>query len=69
MGKNTYKQLISNKMRCLSDFNICDMKDEDMRAKLRQAIAEKPDKDPQEVLDYFCRPMIQAKVNSWDEGA
>lgn len=67
MGKNTYKQLISNKMRCLSDFNICDMKDEDMRAKLRQAIAEKPDKDPQEVLDYFCRPMIQAKVNSWDE--
>lgn len=67
MGKNTYKQLISNKMRCLSDFNICDMKDEDMRAKLRQAILDKPDKDPQEVLDYFCRPMIQAKVNSWDE--
>ncbi len=67
MDKNTCNQLINNKMRCLSDFNICDMQDKDMRAKLRQAIAEKPDKDPREVLDYFCRPMIQAKVNSWDE--
>lgn len=69
MYKNTYKRLINNKMRCLSDFNICDERDEDMKAKLEQAILDKPDKDPQEVLDYFCKPMIQAKVNSWDEGA
>jgi hypothetical protein len=67
MYKNIYKRLISNKMRCLSDFNICDERDEDMKAKLEQAILDKPDKDPQEVLDHFCRPMIQAKVNSWDE--
>jgi hypothetical protein len=55
-------------MRCLSDFEICDERDEEMKAKLKQAILDKPDKDPQEVLDYFCRPMIQAKINSWDEG-
>lgn len=69
MSKNPYNQIIKNKMRCLSDFEICDERDEEMKAKLKQAILDKPDKDPQEVLDYFCRPMIQAKINSWDEGA
>lgn len=60
-----YKQLINDKMRCLEDFDICDRFDKEMRKKLEQAIADKPDKDPLEVLDYFCRPMIHAKINSW----
>lgn len=60
-----YKQLINDKMRCLEDFDICDRLNKEMRKKLEQAIADKPDKDPREVLDYFCRPMIHAKINSW----
>lgn len=60
-----YKQLINDKMRCLEDFDICDRFNKEMRKKLEQAIADKPDKDPREVLDYFCRPMIHAKINSW----
>lgn len=67
MNKRACNQIIKNKMRCLSDFGICDERDKYMRAKLEQAIVEKPDKDPQEVLDSFCRPMIQAKINSWDD--
>lgn len=71
MGASVKKKgvawVISEKMRCLSDFDICAKNDKEMRKKLEQAIAEKPDKDPREVLDYFCRPMIQAKVNSWIE--
>lgn len=63
--KKHVKQVIGNKMRCLDDFGICDRYDKEMIAKLEKAIAEKPDKDPQEVLDYFCRPMIQNKINSW----
>lgn len=60
-----YKQMINDKMRCLDDFGICDRRDKEMRKKLEQAIADKPNKDPREVLDYFCRPMIHAKINSW----
>lgn len=60
-----YKQLINDKMRCLEDFDICDRFNKEMRKKLEQAIADKPDKNPREVLDYFCRPMIHAKINSW----
>ena len=67
VNKNTCKQAIRDKMRCLDDFGICDIHDKTMIAKLEQALAEKPDKDPQEVLDYFCRPMIQAKADSWDD--
>lgn len=59
------KQLIRDKMRCLDDFDICDRFDKEMQSKLKQAIDENPDKDPREVLDCFCRPMIQAKINSW----
>lgn len=59
-------QLINNKMRLLDDFGICERNDKDMKNKLRQAIRDKPDKDPRQVLDYYCRPMIQAKVNSWN---
>lgn len=69
MDKNTCNHLINNKMRCLSDFDICGERDKEMKAKLEQAILDKPGKDPQEVLDCFCRPMIQAKINSWDEEA
>ena len=59
------RQAIRDKMRILSDFNICDRHDKEMKEKLAQAIADKPNKDPREVLDYYCRPMIQAKANSW----
>lgn len=64
--KASVEQAINNKMRVLSDFNICGRHDKNMRNKLKKAISEKPNKDPREVLDYFCRPMIQDMVNSWD---
>lgn len=67
MRNKGVNHIISDKMRCLSDFDICNRRDKEMRAKLEKVIAENPYKDPREVLDYFCRPMIQAKVNSWDE--
>lgn len=60
------KTIIKEKMQCLDDFGICDKHDKDMIAKLEKAIDENPDKDPQVVVDILCRPMIQAKVNSWD---
>lgn len=63
--KNEMRFVVSEKMRVLDDFGICDIHDEDMRNKLEQAIKDKPEKDPREVLDYYCRPMIQAKINSW----
>ena len=59
------KKAINDKMRVLEDFGICTRRDTDMRRKLAAAIDAKPDKDPDEVLDYFCRPMIQAVANSW----
>lgn len=59
------KVLINEKMRVLADFGICDRHDFAMKKRLENAINEKPDKNPREVLDYFCRPMIQAKINSW----
>lgn len=58
--------IINEKMRCLSDFGICDIHDKEMKKRLKEAIAKKPDKDPREVLDYFCRPMIHEVLNSWD---
>lgn len=65
-SKRSVDQAVKDKMRCLDDFRICDRCDQNMKAKLERAIAENPDKDPREVLDRFCRPMIQAKVNSWE---
>lgn len=59
------KKIINGKMQCLDDFGICDKDDKEMREKLNQVIVDNPDKDPRHVLDYYCRPMIQAKVNSW----
>lgn len=64
-NKRGCKQLISAKMRVLSDFGICDKHDEHMKALLQKAIDDKPDKDPGEVLDYYCRPMIQHVANCW----
>lgn len=52
-------------MKVLSDFNICSKNDENMIKKLEEVISNNPEKDPRHVLDYYCRPMIQAKVNSW----
>lgn len=59
------KQIINDKMKVLHDFDICDRHDEKMKNKLKQAILSNPNKDPREVLDYYCRPLIQDKVNSW----
>lgn len=63
--KKSINQAVKDKMRCLDDFYICDKDDPVMEARLRHVIAEHPDKDPREVLDYYCRPMIQEKMNSW----
>lgn len=60
------KMIIKKKMKVLSDFNICQRYDPAMEKRLRQAIDSKPDKDPREVLDYYCRPMIHEKIFSWD---
>lgn len=68
-NNENYKKIaviVNEKMRCLNDFEICDIYDRNMKSKLKSVIAENPDKDPREVLDYFCRPMIQAKLNSWN---
>lgn len=59
-------KLIKSKMRVLSDFGICDRQDQNMISKLEQCIKDHPEKTPREALDYYCRPMIQAKVNSLD---
>lgn len=59
------KQLIKDKMKVLDDFGICSRYDKEMVKKLENVIAENPNKDPREALDYYCRPMIQAKANSW----
>lgn len=59
------KQVIGIKMQILEDFGICDKKDKTMRERLAKVIADNPNKDPREVLDYYCRPMIQNVINSW----
>lgn len=63
--RKSIKAMINEKMKVLDDFGICDRHDKEMREKLRKAVENKPDKDPRETLDYVCRPLIQAKVNSW----
>ena len=57
--------MINEKMHCLDDFGICFYDDTDMRKKLREVIKENPDKDPQQIIDYYCRPLIYNKVWSW----
>lgn len=53
-------------MKVLDDFGICEKNDKSMIAKLEQVVKDHPEKDPREALDYYCRPMIQAKVDSWN---
>lgn len=62
---STIKTVVKDKMKVLSDFDICSITDAEMKAELERQILEHPDKDPREVLDYYCRPMIQSMVNSW----
>lgn len=57
--------VIRDKMRCLDDFGICARNDKEMIAELNEVLDKNPGKDPEVVLDIYCRPMIQAKVNSW----
>ena len=63
--QNIIKHLIREKMKVLSDFNICGKNDENMIKKLEEVIRNNPEKDPRYVLDYYWRTMIQAKANSW----
>ena len=70
MADNRGKRLnstsvVKEKMKVLDDFGICDKNDKSMIAKLEQVVKDHPEKDPREALDYYCRPMIQSKVNSW----
>ena len=60
------QRLIREKMNVLQDFYICKKDDQEMRRKLKEAIQNNPNRDPREVLDYYCRPIIQSKVNSWN---
>lgn len=60
------KLMINEKMRCLENFGICFYDDSKMRKKLKEVIAENPDKSPQQAIDYYCRPLIYNKVWSWD---
>ena len=65
-GNNqSVKSIIKEKMRCLEDFDICSRDDEKMIANLEKAIKNSPSKDPQVVVDMYCRGMIQEKVMSW----
>ena len=65
-GNNqSVNSIIKDKMRCLEDFDICNRGDEEMIARLEKAIAANPEKDPQLVVDMYCRGMIQEKVMSW----
>lgn len=57
--------MINEKMNCLDDFGICFYDDSEMRKKLKDVIKENPGKDPQQVIDYYCRPLIYNKVWSW----
>lgn len=59
------KTLIKEKMTVLEDFNICSRYDQDMIKKLEHVLEQYPDKNPRVVLDIYCRPIIQKKVNSW----
>lgn len=59
------KKTIKTKMRTLADFDICDANDAEMVQRLTEEVEKHPDKDARLVLDYYCRPIIQAKVNSW----
>ena len=63
--QSSIKEVIKYKMRLLDDFGICDKHDKEMEAKIAKAINDHPDKDPREVADTYCRPMVQAVVNRW----
>ena len=39
--------------------------DEEMIAGLEKAVVASPEKDPQLVVDMYCRGIIQEKVMSW----
>lgn len=58
--------VIRDKMRTLDDFGICARNDKEMIAELNEVLDKNPGKDPEVVLDIYCRPMIQAKINSWN---
>ena len=59
------ERIIREKMRALGYFGICKVNDLRMTDTLYNVVKRNPNKDPQYVLDYYCRPMIQDKINSW----
>lgn len=62
---NSIKTMINEKMQLLSDFNICRKDDTQMRRNLENAVRDNPDRDPQVVLDSYCRPLIHKMIDSW----
>lgn len=64
-NSKTRKTIIKVKMRVLEDFGVCHHTDQNMIHKLEQAIDAKPDRDPREVVDYYCRPLIQQAMAKW----
>ena len=65
VNNRSVTSIIKDKMRCLEDFDICNRDDKEMIASLEKAVAANPEKDPQLVVDMYCRKMIQDKINSW----
>lgn len=64
-SNRSVNSVIKDKMQCLEDFDICNKDDEEMIASLEKAVAANPEKDPQLVVDMYCRGIIQEKVMSW----
>lgn len=64
-NSRTIKKMINEKMRLLDDFRVCEYSDDAMRKRLEEAIKERPNVDPQIVLDSYCKPLVQEVMNSW----
>lgn len=62
---NSVKTMITEKMQLLDDFGICRKDDAQMRRNLENAVRDNPDRDPQAVLDSYCRPLLHKKMDSW----
>lgn len=63
---NSIKTMVSEKMQLLEDFEICKKDDPQMKKNLENAIQDNPNRDPQAVLDSYCRPLIHKMMDSWN---
>lgn len=62
---SSIKSMVSEKMQLLDDFGICKKDDPQMKKNLENAIRDNPDRDPQVVLDSYCRPLVHKMMDSW----